>query len=205
MGLECPLQVQPLLRRPPLCPHLQMLSFMHAQYSFFQQGYSLLHQLDPYMKTLAAEVALWQGGTGLGSLSGASLSPLHLQLDQLVIASAVEKREMERKHAAIQQRVRPCPALLTGPRRHHLPSAPLQAADLGGLPARLPRPFPGLPTLQRLALLLFGTGPPAWGPQHSAVGWAGLWPPTARPGLGGPWAMPSAHRCWPGAQSSIFL
>ncbi|XP_057355555.1 arf-GAP with coiled-coil, ANK repeat and PH domain-containing protein 3 isoform X2 [Manis pentadactyla] len=57
-----------------------MLSFMHAQYSFFQQGYGLLHQLDPYMKTLAAE------------------------LDQLVIASAVEKREMERKHAAIQQR-----------------------------------------------------------------------------------------------------
>ncbi|KAM9243221.1 arf-GAP with coiled-coil, ANK repeat and PH domain-containing protein 3 isoform 5-T5 [Dugong dugon] len=33
-----------------------MLSFMHAQYSFFQQGYSLLHQLDPYMKKLAAEL-----------------------------------------------------------------------------------------------------------------------------------------------------
>uniref|UniRef100_A0A7N4NPZ3 Arf-GAP with coiled-coil, ANK repeat and PH domain-containing protein n=1 Tax=Sarcophilus harrisii TaxID=9305 RepID=A0A7N4NPZ3_SARHA len=57
-----------------------MLSFMHAQYTFFQQGYSLLHQLDPYMKKLAAE------------------------LDQLVIDSAVEKREMERKHALIQQR-----------------------------------------------------------------------------------------------------
>nr|XP_044625359.1 arf-GAP with coiled-coil, ANK repeat and PH domain-containing protein 3 isoform X9 [Equus asinus] len=57
-----------------------MLTFMHAQHSFFQQGYSLLHQLDPYMKKLAAE------------------------LDQLVIDSAVEKREMERKHAAIQQR-----------------------------------------------------------------------------------------------------
>lgn len=61
-------------------PTPQMLSFMHAQYSFFQQGHSLLHQLDPYMKKLAAE------------------------LDQLVIDSAVEKREMERKHAAIQQR-----------------------------------------------------------------------------------------------------
>nr|XP_051696440.1 arf-GAP with coiled-coil, ANK repeat and PH domain-containing protein 3 isoform X2 [Oryctolagus cuniculus] len=57
-----------------------MLSFMHAQHSFFGQGYSLLQQLDPYMKKLAAE------------------------LDQLVIDSAVEKREMERKHAAIQQR-----------------------------------------------------------------------------------------------------
>uniref|UniRef100_A0A803TEG1 Arf-GAP with coiled-coil, ANK repeat and PH domain-containing protein n=1 Tax=Anolis carolinensis TaxID=28377 RepID=A0A803TEG1_ANOCA len=58
-----------------------MLSFMHAQYTFFQQGYSLLHELDPYMKKLASE------------------------LDQLVIDSAVEKREMEHKHALIQQRV----------------------------------------------------------------------------------------------------
>ncbi|NXA03031.1 ACAP3 protein, partial [Sapayoa aenigma] len=60
-----------------------MLSFMHAQYTFFQQGYSLLHELDPYMKKLATE------------------------LDQLVIDSAVEKREMEHKHALIQQRVIP--------------------------------------------------------------------------------------------------
>lgn len=34
-----------------------MLSFMHAQYTFFQQGYSLLHELDPYMKKLATEVS----------------------------------------------------------------------------------------------------------------------------------------------------
>ncbi|NXP81237.1 ACAP3 protein, partial [Ramphastos sulfuratus] len=60
-----------------------MLSFMHAQYTFFQQGYSLLHELDPYMKKLATE------------------------LDQLVIDSAVEKREMEHKHALIQQRPQP--------------------------------------------------------------------------------------------------
>ncbi|XP_032935336.1 arf-GAP with coiled-coil, ANK repeat and PH domain-containing protein 3 isoform X2 [Catharus ustulatus] len=57
-----------------------MLSFMHAQFTFFQQGHSLLHQLEPYMKKLATE------------------------LDQLVIDSAVEKREMEHKHALIQQR-----------------------------------------------------------------------------------------------------
>ncbi|XP_028266337.1 arf-GAP with coiled-coil, ANK repeat and PH domain-containing protein 3 isoform X7 [Parambassis ranga] len=57
-----------------------MLSFMHAQYSLFQQGYNLLDELDPYMKKLAAE------------------------LDQLVIDSAMEKREMEHKHATIQQR-----------------------------------------------------------------------------------------------------
>ncbi|XP_043919133.1 arf-GAP with coiled-coil, ANK repeat and PH domain-containing protein 3 isoform X1 [Protopterus annectens] len=57
-----------------------MLSFMHAQYTFFHQGYSLLNELNPYMKKLAEE------------------------LDQLVIDSAVEKREMEHKHALIQQR-----------------------------------------------------------------------------------------------------
>uniref|UniRef100_A0AAY5L1D0 Arf-GAP with coiled-coil, ANK repeat and PH domain-containing protein n=1 Tax=Esox lucius TaxID=8010 RepID=A0AAY5L1D0_ESOLU len=59
---------------------LDMLSFMHAQYSLFQQGYNLLDEIDPYMKKLAAE------------------------LDQLVIESAMEKRDMEHKHATIQQR-----------------------------------------------------------------------------------------------------
>ncbi|KAI4890171.1 hypothetical protein NFI96_033021 [Prochilodus magdalenae] len=58
-----------------------MLSFMQAQYTLFQQGYTLLDELDPYMKKLAAE------------------------LDQLVIDSAMEKRVMEHQHAIIQQRV----------------------------------------------------------------------------------------------------
>nr|XP_036855794.1 arf-GAP with coiled-coil, ANK repeat and PH domain-containing protein 3 isoform X1 [Manis javanica] len=80
LALDYVLQINVLQARKKFEILDSMLSFMHAQYSFFQQGYSLLHQLDPYMKTLAAE------------------------LDQLVIASAVEKREMERKHAAIQQR-----------------------------------------------------------------------------------------------------
>ncbi|KAJ8400290.1 hypothetical protein AAFF_G00399840 [Aldrovandia affinis] len=57
-----------------------MLSFMHAEYTLFHQGYNLLDEIDPYMKKLAAE------------------------LDQLVIDSAVEKREMEHKHAIIQQK-----------------------------------------------------------------------------------------------------
>uniref|UniRef100_A0A3P9KWE4 Arf-GAP with coiled-coil, ANK repeat and PH domain-containing protein n=1 Tax=Oryzias latipes TaxID=8090 RepID=A0A3P9KWE4_ORYLA len=59
---------------------LDMLSFMRAQYTLFQQGYNILDEIDPYMKKLAA------------------------QLDQLVIDSAMEKREMEHKHALIQQR-----------------------------------------------------------------------------------------------------
>ncbi|XP_012589996.1 PREDICTED: arf-GAP with coiled-coil, ANK repeat and PH domain-containing protein 3, partial [Condylura cristata] len=32
-----------------------MLSFMHAQRSFFQRGYGLLHRLDPYMEKQAAD------------------------------------------------------------------------------------------------------------------------------------------------------
>uniref|UniRef100_A0A3Q1JV60 Arf-GAP with coiled-coil, ANK repeat and PH domain-containing protein n=1 Tax=Anabas testudineus TaxID=64144 RepID=A0A3Q1JV60_ANATE len=59
-----------------------MLSFMRAQYTLFQQGFNILDEIDPYMKKLAA------------------------QLDQLVIDSAMEKRELEHKHALIQQRVR---------------------------------------------------------------------------------------------------
>uniref|UniRef100_A0A8C5NE78 Arf-GAP with coiled-coil, ANK repeat and PH domain-containing protein n=1 Tax=Gouania willdenowi TaxID=441366 RepID=A0A8C5NE78_GOUWI len=57
-----------------------MLSFMRAQYTLFQQGFNILDEIDPYMKKLAA------------------------QLDQLVIDSAMEKRELEHKHALIQQR-----------------------------------------------------------------------------------------------------
>lgn len=57
------------------CAHLQMLSFMHAQYSFFQQGYSLLHQLDPYMKKLAAEVSL--GGWVVPQARGGFRGVLH--------------------------------------------------------------------------------------------------------------------------------
>uniref|UniRef100_A0A8D3DUW5 Arf-GAP with coiled-coil, ANK repeat and PH domain-containing protein n=1 Tax=Scophthalmus maximus TaxID=52904 RepID=A0A8D3DUW5_SCOMX len=57
-----------------------MLSFMRAQYTLFQQGFHILDEIDPYMKKLAA------------------------QLDQLVIDSAMEKRELEHKHALIQQR-----------------------------------------------------------------------------------------------------
>uniref|UniRef100_A0A674EJF5 Arf-GAP with coiled-coil, ANK repeat and PH domain-containing protein n=1 Tax=Salmo trutta TaxID=8032 RepID=A0A674EJF5_SALTR len=34
----------------------EMLSFMRAQYTLFQQGYKILDEIDPYMKKLAAEV-----------------------------------------------------------------------------------------------------------------------------------------------------
>lgn len=37
---------------------LQMLSFMRAQYTLFQQGFNILDEIDPYMKNLAAQVRL---------------------------------------------------------------------------------------------------------------------------------------------------
>lgn len=35
---------------------MQMLSFMRAQYTLFQQGFNILDEIDPYMKKLAAQV-----------------------------------------------------------------------------------------------------------------------------------------------------
>uniref|UniRef100_A0A671FKY6 Arf-GAP with coiled-coil, ANK repeat and PH domain-containing protein n=1 Tax=Rhinolophus ferrumequinum TaxID=59479 RepID=A0A671FKY6_RHIFE len=59
---------------------LQMLSFMFAHLAFFHQGYDLFSELGPYMKDLG------------------------VQLDQLVVDAAKEKREMEQKHSTIQQK-----------------------------------------------------------------------------------------------------
>ncbi|TRY66798.1 hypothetical protein DNTS_009587 [Danionella cerebrum] len=80
LALDYVLQVNVLQAKKKFEVLDAMLSFMHAQYSLYQQGYNLLDDIDPYMKTLAAE------------------------LDQLVVDSAMEKREMEHKHATIQQR-----------------------------------------------------------------------------------------------------
>ncbi|KAK1803452.1 hypothetical protein P4O66_020878 [Electrophorus voltai] len=96
-----------------------MLSFMNAQYTLFQKGYHLLDEIDPYMKKLAAEVSdiptlrgefaityrwqLWPVRTQ-DVCQDHRINCKVLQLDQLVIDSAMEKREMEHKHATIQQR-----------------------------------------------------------------------------------------------------
>ncbi|XP_041946011.1 arf-GAP with coiled-coil, ANK repeat and PH domain-containing protein 2 isoform X4 [Alosa alosa] len=57
-----------------------MLSFMQAHLSFFHQGYDLFSELQPLMKQLG------------------------IQLDQLVVDAAKEKRDMEQKHSTIQQK-----------------------------------------------------------------------------------------------------
>lgn len=102
------------------CSPLQMLSFMRAQYTLFQQGFHILDEIDPYMKKLAAQVKPTPTNgkylTEPGDCFHFEWPPLLLpdvfffcccvQLDQLVIDSAVEKRELEHKHALIQQRVR---------------------------------------------------------------------------------------------------
>lgn len=35
---------------------LQLLAFMHAQFTFFHQGYDLLREFDPFMKKVAGQV-----------------------------------------------------------------------------------------------------------------------------------------------------
>ena len=85
---------------------------MRAQYTLFQQGFNILDEIDPYMKKLAAQVKTKKNTqhtrTCVCVCVCCSDSVVHCfsQLDQLVIDSAMEKREMEHKHALIQQRVR---------------------------------------------------------------------------------------------------
>ncbi|XP_064611026.1 arf-GAP with coiled-coil, ANK repeat and PH domain-containing protein 2-like isoform X2 [Liolophura sinensis] len=57
-----------------------MLSFMHAQNTYFHQGDDLFGDLDPYMKSVAAEV------------------------EDLSAKAAVERKEMEERHTLVQKR-----------------------------------------------------------------------------------------------------
>ncbi|XP_076828480.1 arf-GAP with coiled-coil, ANK repeat and PH domain-containing protein 2 isoform X6 [Brachyhypopomus gauderio] len=78
-ALDYVLQINVLQSKKRLEILKSMLSFMNANLSFFQQGHSLFSDLQPLMKQLGE------------------------QLDQLVVDSAKEKRDMEQKHSAIQQ------------------------------------------------------------------------------------------------------
>ncbi|XP_030601147.1 arf-GAP with coiled-coil, ANK repeat and PH domain-containing protein 3 [Archocentrus centrarchus] len=69
-----------------------MFSFVHAQFTFFHQGFDLLRDLEPTMKTMAA------------------------QLSQLSANCAAKRKELENRHLLVQQRdasgepmVSPCP------------------------------------------------------------------------------------------------
>ena len=39
-----------------VCVFLQVFSFVHAQFTFFHQGFDLLRDLEPTMKSMAAQV-----------------------------------------------------------------------------------------------------------------------------------------------------
>ncbi len=69
-----------------------MLSFMHAQYSLFQQGYNLLDEIDPYMKKLAAEVSKASlSRPGVCSVSWAASFP---QARHLILIWTIDKRQL---------------------------------------------------------------------------------------------------------------
>ncbi|XP_078615812.1 arf-GAP with coiled-coil, ANK repeat and PH domain-containing protein 2-like isoform X2 [Branchiostoma floridae x Branchiostoma japonicum] len=57
-----------------------MLSFMYAVNTFYHQGYDLTNDLEPYMKTVAA------------------------QLEKMTQQAAAEKKEMEERHLLVQER-----------------------------------------------------------------------------------------------------
>ncbi|XP_056598537.1 arf-GAP with coiled-coil, ANK repeat and PH domain-containing protein 2 isoform X1 [Triplophysa dalaica] len=80
IALDYVLQINVLQSKRRLEILKSMLSYMNSNFTFFHQGYDLFSQLQPLMKQL--------GG----------------QLDQLVVDSAKEKRDMEQKHSTIQQK-----------------------------------------------------------------------------------------------------
>nr|KAG5696285.1 hypothetical protein BaRGS_027895 [Batillaria attramentaria] len=57
-----------------------MLSFMHAQSTYFHQGHDLFADLDPHMKTIASQV------------------------EELSEKAKVERKEMEERHTLVQQK-----------------------------------------------------------------------------------------------------
>uniref|UniRef100_A0A3Q4GTU0 Arf-GAP with coiled-coil, ANK repeat and PH domain-containing protein n=1 Tax=Neolamprologus brichardi TaxID=32507 RepID=A0A3Q4GTU0_NEOBR len=70
--------------RPSSCTdsslRFQMFSFVHAQFTFFHQGFDLLRDLEPTMKTMAA------------------------QLSQLSADCTAKRKELENRHLLVQQR-----------------------------------------------------------------------------------------------------
>ncbi|KAK7162554.1 hypothetical protein R3I93_006779 [Phoxinus phoxinus] len=79
IALDYVLQINVLQSKRRLEILKSMLSYMNANLTFFHQGYDFFSQLQPLMKQLSG------------------------QLDQLVVDSAKEKRDMEQKHSTIQQ------------------------------------------------------------------------------------------------------
>uniref|UniRef100_A0A3Q3AR70 Arf-GAP with coiled-coil, ANK repeat and PH domain-containing protein n=1 Tax=Kryptolebias marmoratus TaxID=37003 RepID=A0A3Q3AR70_KRYMA len=67
----------------PLLVVPQVFSFVHAQFTFFHQGFDLLRDLEPTMKTMAAQV-----------------------LTSDLCDCSAKRKDLENKHLLVQQRVR---------------------------------------------------------------------------------------------------
>lgn len=88
-----------------------MLSYMNANLTFFHQGYDFFSQLQPLMKQLSGQVQrhelnMYTCISCVFKCKAHFVGCLVYQLDQLVVDSAKEKRDMEQKHSTIQQMVK---------------------------------------------------------------------------------------------------
>lgn len=94
---------------PPAALPLQVFSFVHAQVTFFHQGSDLLRDLEPTMKTMAAQVL--GSGSACGAAGGAAGPDVTRrvfppQLSQLSRDASAKRKELENTHLLVQQRVR---------------------------------------------------------------------------------------------------
>ncbi|KAM7398790.1 hypothetical protein PAMP_018100 [Pampus punctatissimus] len=87
-----------------------VFSFVHAQFTFFHQGFDMLRDLEPTMKTMAVQV-LTSDPSKPHDLNQAQAS-----LSQLSADCAAKRKDLENKHLLVQQRdasgepmVGPCP------------------------------------------------------------------------------------------------
>lgn len=88
----------------------QVFSYFHAQYTFFHQGFDLLRDLEPTMKTMASQVTLKHTHVYDYLLCSWILkfntSNICVQLSQLSTDCAAKRKDLENTHLLVQQRVR---------------------------------------------------------------------------------------------------
>ncbi|XP_018587644.1 arf-GAP with coiled-coil, ANK repeat and PH domain-containing protein 2 isoform X2 [Scleropages formosus] len=90
-GLDYCLQLNNFKSQQKLDILNSIFSYFHAQYTFFHQGYDLLRDLEPTMKTMAT------------------------QLSQLATDCTAKRKEMENTHLLVQQRDISGELMATGP------------------------------------------------------------------------------------------
>lgn len=90
----------------------QVFSYFHAQYTFFHQGFDLLRDLEPTMKTMASQVTLTHTShmcmitCYVSRILKFNMSNICAQLSQLSTDCAAKRKDLENTHLLVQQRVR---------------------------------------------------------------------------------------------------